>query len=102
MRQGRLVEVGPVCDVIRNPRHPYTAGLMTSIPVIGRHVKRLTQIDGTMPRLNEIPPGCAFNPRCPCLRPLPAGTAASGGFGKYAGRLLAYGEGGWPWLRRRL
>jgi peptide/nickel transport system ATP-binding protein len=65
MYAGRLVEVGPVCDVIRNPRHPYTVGLMNSIPVIGRHVERLTQIDGAMPRLNEIPPGCAFNPRCP-------------------------------------
>ncbi len=65
MYAGRLVEVGPVCDVIRNPRHPYTTGLMNSIPVIGRHVERLTQIDGAMPRLNEIPPGCAFNPRCP-------------------------------------
>lgn len=67
MYAGRLVEVGPVCDVIRNPRHPYTVGLMNSIPVIGRHVERLTQIDGAMPRLNEIPPGCAFNPRCPLV-----------------------------------
>ena len=67
MYAGRLVEVGPVCDVIRNPRHPYTMGLMNSIPVIGRHVERLTQIDGAMPRLNEIPPGCAFNPRCPSV-----------------------------------
>ena len=67
MYAGRLVEVGPVCDVIRNPRHPYTTGLMNSIPVIGRHVERLTQIDGAMPRLNEIPPGCAFNPRCPSV-----------------------------------
>ncbi len=65
MYAGRLVEVGPVCDVIGHPRHPYTVGLMNSIPVIGRHVERLTQIDGAMPRLNEIPPGCAFNPRCP-------------------------------------
>jgi peptide/nickel transport system ATP-binding protein len=67
MYAGRLVEVGPVCDIIRNPRHPYTVGLMNSIPVIGRHVPRLTQIDGSMPRLNEIPPGCAFNPRCPLV-----------------------------------
>jgi peptide/nickel transport system ATP-binding protein len=65
MYAGRLVEVGPVCAVIRNPRHPYTVGLMNSIPVIGRHMARLTQIDGAMPRLNEIPRGCAFNPRCP-------------------------------------
>ncbi len=76
MYAGRLVEVGPVCDVIGHPLHPYTVGLMNSIPVIGRHVERLTQIDGAMPRLNEIPPGCAFNPRCPhavarCLQERP-------------------------------
>lgn len=65
MYAGRLVEMGPVCDVIMNPRHPYTVGLMNSIPIIGRHVARLTQIDGAMPRLNEIPQGCAFHPRCP-------------------------------------
>ncbi|MBI3452869.1 MAG: ABC transporter ATP-binding protein [Rhodospirillales bacterium] len=65
MYAGRIVEIGPVGDVIREARHPYTAGLMGSIPKIGRHEERLAQIDGAMPRLNEIPRGCAFNPRCP-------------------------------------
>ncbi len=65
MYAGRLVEVGPVKDVVRNPSHPYTAGLMASIPVIGRKVENLSQIDGSMPRLNAIPEGCAFSPRCP-------------------------------------
>ncbi len=65
MYAGRLVEVGPVREVIQNPHHPYTDGLMKSIPVIKRDVKRLIQIDGVMPRLNEIPAGCAFHPRCP-------------------------------------
>jgi peptide/nickel transport system ATP-binding protein len=65
MYAGRLVEVGPVRDVIRQPRHPYTIGLMGSIPSVHRRVSRLVQIDGAMPRLNEIPPGCAFHPRCP-------------------------------------
>jgi len=67
MYAGRLAELGPVREVIHQPRHPYTDGLMGSIPKIGavkRH-SRLVQIDGAMPRLNAIPPGCAFNPRCP-------------------------------------
>ncbi len=65
MYAGRLVEVGPVRDVVKNPKHPYTVGLMGSIPVIGHDVEQLVQIEGAMPRLNEIPRGCAFNPRCP-------------------------------------
>jgi len=64
MYAGRIAEVGPVQDVVRNANHPYTHGLMGSIPQIGHDVERLTQIDGSMPRLTEIPTGCAFNPRC--------------------------------------
>jgi peptide/nickel transport system ATP-binding protein len=84
MYAGRIVEIGPVRDVIHAPRHPYTVGLMGSIPRIGTRKTRLMQIDGAMPRLNAIPPGCAFNPRCPrrferCTRErpelLPAGTS---------------------------
>ena len=65
MYAGRVVEIGPVRDVIHSPRHPYTVGLMGSIPKLGIRQERLLQIDGAMPRLNAIPPGCAFNPRCP-------------------------------------
>ena len=65
MYAGRIVEVGPVDQVIHNPQHPYTAGLMASIPNIEVDRERLSQIDGSMPRLNAIPSGCAFNPRCP-------------------------------------
>ena len=65
MYAGRIVEVGPVQDVIKRAQHPYTHGLMGSIPVIRHDVERLTQIDGAMPRLTDIPAGCAFNPRCP-------------------------------------
>ena len=65
MYAGRIVEVGPVRQVIKNARHPYTNGLMGSIPAIGQDVKKLTQIDGSMPGLTEIPEGCAFHPRCP-------------------------------------
>jgi peptide/nickel transport system ATP-binding protein len=64
MYAGRLVEIGPVREVVKAAKHPYTRGLMGSIPVIGHEVERLTQIDGSMPRLSAIPPGCAFHPRC--------------------------------------
>ena len=65
MYAGRIVEIGPVHDVIHAPSHPYTAGLMGSIPAMDEDRERLVQIDGAMPRLNAIPPGCAFHPRCP-------------------------------------
>lgn len=64
MYAGRVVEVGPVRQVIQQPRHPYTRGLMGSIPPLGAAPRRLTQIEGAMPRLSSIPPGCAFHPRC--------------------------------------
>jgi peptide/nickel transport system ATP-binding protein len=62
---GRVAEIGPVQDVIHRPQHPYTAGLMGSIPAMDEDREQLLQIDGAMPRLNAIPAGCAFNPRCP-------------------------------------
>ena len=65
MYAGRIVEIGPVHEVINHPAHPYTAGLMASIPDITQDREYLNQIDGAMPRLNAIPVGCAFNPRCP-------------------------------------
>ncbi|OJY31003.1 MAG: dipeptide/oligopeptide/nickel ABC transporter ATP-binding protein [Rhodobacterales bacterium 65-51] len=87
MYAGRLVEIGPVAEVVARPSHPYTRGLMGSIPTLGARVPRLAQIDGAMPRLDAIPTGCAFNPRCPLvqdrcrrdrpdLRPMGAGLAA--------------------------
>ena len=66
---GRVAEIGPVADVIHRPSHPYTAGLMGSIPAMDDERDRLLQIDGSMPRLNAIPQGCAFNPRCPQVMP---------------------------------
>ena len=65
MYAGRVVEIGPVADVIHQPAHPYTVGLMGSIPSMETERERLMQIDGAMPRLNAVPAGCAFNPRCP-------------------------------------
>ena len=81
MYAGRIVEIGPVRDVIHSPRHPYTIGLMGSIPKLSAERRRLAQIEGAMPRLNAIPPGCAFNPRCPrrferCVRERPDLLAA--------------------------
>lgn len=69
MYAGRIIEIGPVQDVIQRPLHPYTTGLMRSIPGLDPTVKRLEQIQGTMPRLNAIPSGCAFNPRCKHVMP---------------------------------
>jgi peptide/nickel transport system ATP-binding protein len=83
MYAGRIVELGAVNEVVANPRHPYSRGLMDSIPRIGGHRERLRQIDGAMPRLGEIPKGCPFNPRCPemfdrCRQQRPDLMAAAG------------------------
>jgi len=64
MYAGRVAEIGPVHEVINHPAHPYTAGLMACIPDMTQERENLHQIDGAMPRLNAIPRGCAFNPRC--------------------------------------
>jgi peptide/nickel transport system ATP-binding protein len=64
MYAGRIVEIGPVREVVLSPRHPYTRGLMGAIPPVSARAARLAQIPGTMPRLNAIPQGCAFHPRC--------------------------------------
>ena len=81
---GRLIEIGSVEQVLHAPRHPYTQGLMASIPSLGARVEKLNQIDGSMPRLDAIPTGCAFNPRCRsagprCLRERPELTAVGDG-----------------------
>jgi peptide/nickel transport system ATP-binding protein len=65
MYAGRIAEIGPVRSVIKEAKHPYSHGLMGSIPKIGETKERLEQIEGSMPRLTAIPRGCAFNPRCP-------------------------------------
>jgi len=65
MYAGRIAEIGPVREVINHSAHPYTRGLMACIPDMDSDRENLNQIDGAMPRLNAIPQGCAFNPRCP-------------------------------------
>jgi peptide/nickel transport system ATP-binding protein len=83
MYAGRIAEIGPVREVVKHANHPYSRGLMASIPPLDRRVDSLAQIDGAMPRLSAIPRGCAYNPRCPMVfdrcradRPelMPAGT----------------------------
>ena len=64
MYAGRLAELGNVRDVVTQPEHPYTDGLMGSTPLASKGLKRLRQIPGSMPRLTAMPEGCAFHPRC--------------------------------------
>jgi peptide/nickel transport system ATP-binding protein len=76
MYAGRVAEIGPVHEVIHRAAHPYTAGLMACIPDMEGEREELNQIDGTMPRLDAIPQGCAYHPRCPqaharCLQARP-------------------------------
>jgi oligopeptide/dipeptide ABC transporter ATP-binding protein len=67
MYLGRIVERGSVRDVLKRPRHPYTQGLLRSLPSIDA-TGRLASIPGTVPALSAIPPGCPFHPRCPHAR----------------------------------
>jgi oligopeptide/dipeptide ABC transporter ATP-binding protein len=76
MYAGRIVETGPVRDIFRNPLHPYTQGLLASMPGGGAGA-RLRAIEGVVPNLAALPPGCTFAPRCPyrmdvCATAVPA------------------------------
>jgi len=64
MYAGRIVETGPVREIFRRPGHPYTRALLASMPG-GQPGQRLRAIVGSVPLLDDLPPGCAFNPRCP-------------------------------------
>jgi oligopeptide/dipeptide ABC transporter ATP-binding protein len=67
MYAGRIVEMGPAMDVFHNPRHPYTQGLLESVPRLGSSVEkqnRLSVIEGMVPNLLQLPAGCSFAPRC--------------------------------------
>ncbi|MFE4636675.1 ABC transporter ATP-binding protein [Streptomyces sp. NPDC056773] len=65
MYAGRIVEAAPVHEIYRSPAHPYTRGLLDSIPRLDQKGQELYAIKGLPPNLLAIPPGCAFNPRCP-------------------------------------
>ncbi|MFJ6939398.1 ABC transporter ATP-binding protein [Streptomyces sp. NPDC101132] len=70
MYAGRIVEAAPVHDIYRAPAHPYTRGLLDSIPRLDQKGQELYAIKGLPPNLLNIPPGCAFNPRCPMAQPV--------------------------------
>jgi oligopeptide transport system ATP-binding protein len=65
MYAGRIVESGPIHDIFRRPAHPYTKGLLASIPRADQKGSKLSPIAGAPPSLTRIPPGCPFHPRCP-------------------------------------
>jgi oligopeptide/dipeptide ABC transporter ATP-binding protein len=68
MYAGRIVENGPVEQVLRRPRHPYTRALLRAVPRLEGAARDLEGIDGMVPRLSELPAGCSFHPRCPLAR----------------------------------
>src|SRR5690606_5508507 len=85
MYAGRIAEAGPVEAIFDDPQHPYTIGLMSSVPSLGARRGRLAAIPGMVPTVDALPPGCRFAPRCPfstadcdaavpALRPLGAGA----------------------------
>ncbi|BCM69261.1 MULTISPECIES: ABC transporter ATP-binding protein [Streptomyces] len=68
MYAGRIVESAPVHDIYRAPAHPYTRGLLDSVPRLDQKGRQLYAISGLPPNLTRIPPGCSFHPRCPLAR----------------------------------
>ena len=62
---GKVVEYGPVTEIFEHPRHPYTQGLLNSIPRLDEDVNELNTIEGTVPGPGQMPEGCRFSPRCP-------------------------------------
>ena len=76
MYAGKIVETAPVRDIFFNPAHPYTAALLKAVPKLEADIDRLVSIKGQPPRLDKIPEGCSFSPRCPeakdtCLIEMP-------------------------------
>ncbi|MFL5315374.1 MAG: ABC transporter ATP-binding protein [Microvirga sp.] len=83
MYAGRIVETGSVVDVLERPIHPYTDGLIGSVPSRNKRGVPLAQIPGMAPSLARVPPGCPFSPRCPratvtCRSTMPAETPYAG------------------------
>ena len=76
MYLGRIVEQSDVRTVLKKPRHPYTIGLLKSLPGVSTETERLPSIEGSVPSLTNIPAGCPFHPRCPYAV---AGTCDVGG-----------------------
>ncbi|MFC1539703.1 ABC transporter ATP-binding protein, partial [Candidatus Latescibacterota bacterium] len=68
MYAGRIVEEGETYEIFSNPGHPYTKGLIKSVPRLDTQLERLSVIEGTVPDPADLPPGCSFNPRCPLAK----------------------------------
>src|SRR3954467_1283889 len=77
MYASRVVEYAPVEDLFDRPLHPYTQGLLKSVPKLGAHNERLVSIPGTVPNPSRFPTGCKFHTRCPLTRELAATASAS-------------------------
>ncbi len=69
MYLGRIVEEAEAYSLLKNPRHPYTVGLLESLPGLHAKNEKLPSIKGSVPSLTQIPPGCPFHPRCPYFKP---------------------------------
>ncbi|MFD1957463.1 ABC transporter ATP-binding protein [Paenibacillus thailandensis] len=97
MYAGRVVEEASVRDLFDNPQHPYTKGLIRSVPKLRRKVRRLESIQGNVPDLSQMPQGCKFAPRCEyateqCFRQEPELLPAEGGSGRKSRCWLTQGE----------
>jgi len=68
MYAGRIIEMGYKADILDHPLHPYTVGLLESVPSMAKTTSRIKQIPGLMPSLDDLPPGCSFSPRCSSCR----------------------------------
>lgn len=84
MYTGKVVEQGLIREILDNPKHPYTEGLIAAIPNINDKKGKLSSIEGMVPQLNEMPKGCSFHPRCPyamaiCKEKRPAITTIENG-----------------------
>lgn len=103
MYAGRIVEQGPVDDVVEHPQHPYTQGLLNCRPRISQRDQRVEPIPGNVPDLAYLPPGCAFAPRCPRYQvvcdtgPIPLVETSPGYISRCLLHLDYRREPGWTW-----
>ncbi|MEZ5480357.1 MAG: hypothetical protein R3E95_23605 [Thiolinea sp.] len=86
MYAGQMVEIGTTTQVLESPAHPYTRQLIDCVPVLGQPERSLSAIEGLPPALDDLPPGCAFAPRCPfcetaCTAAAPSLSDAASGDG---------------------
>lgn len=103
MYAGRIVEQGTVDQVVENPQHPYTRGLLECRPRIAQRGRRVQPIPGNVPDLLDLPPGCAFAPRCPHHRPtcdagpVPTITTARGHSSRCLRHVNYVRDESWTW-----